>query len=274
MSSTYRHQKVAFLDTNVVHYIGLYLKYAKDEDLFPWDSAEEDDESAVTRASRAVDSIEENNLADALKKGLATVAMVATEALSVQYAAVSQLELLTGRAKGQAILDAAGEGLPARMWSRFSEDEIARRVSIERLTDIKADVNNLTEMLGDARIAVVESRLGPTVEVLGLAMGINGLVYVDAMDSIIYANALLSQADYLYTADGYLKRTVNRIANPEQGSRYLQIKEQLRQLVGALILTAPSRVVLPTSPKLRVPKAASRNDDAKGRSGVSGDKRS
>lgn len=225
----------------------------------------------MTRASGALDGVAEHNLADALEKGLATVAMVATDELSVQYAAVSELELLTGRAKGRAILSAAEEGLPARMWSRFSEDEIARRVGIGELTDIKVAIDDLAGILGEARIAVVQGGLGRTAEVLGLARGINGLVYVEAMDSIIYASALLSQADYLYTADGYLRRTINRIANPEPTSHYLQIKQQLRHLVGDLMLTPSDQVVLPTSPKLRVPKAGSSNDRKRGCSAESGD---
>lgn len=43
MSSTYQYQKVAFLDTNVVHYIGLYLEFAKTNEVFPWDDGLEDD---------------------------------------------------------------------------------------------------------------------------------------------------------------------------------------------------------------------------------------
>ena len=271
MSNGYRHQEVAFLDTNVMHYIGLYLPFAKDEHLFPWDGVGEGDESSVARASAAIDCIEEDNLVTGLRKGLATVAMVTTQKLTVQYAAVSELELVTGRAKGRAILSAAKEGLPARMWSRFSEDEIAKRVGIDELADITAGVADLTEMLGDAGIGVVRSSSGRTLEVLGLAMGINGLVYVEAMDSLVYASALLSQADYLYTTDGYLKRMINLIANPEHRSRYRSVRGRLLQLVGDLLLTEASGVVLPTSPKLRLPKATSRNGHEKGRSRSGGD---
>ena len=252
MDSSYPYQKVAFLDTNVIHYIGLYLEHAKNGPLFPWDGAAGDRERAVAAARSALKQVPEDNLKDTLTKGLKIAAMVETDRLIVQYATVSELELITGRAKGQAILDAAAEGLPHRMWSRYSEEEINRRVSMQQLEDIRADVGSITELLEDAGISV-ERRADRVAEVFELAVEINGLVYVDGMDSVIYASALLFQADFLYTADGYLRRTVSRIANPAPGSRYPHVQRRLRRAVGGIILTDPDRVVVPTAPRLIFP---------------------
>lgn len=261
-------QKVAFLDTNVIHYVGLYLDHAKKANLFPWGGTARDTEDAVTVARDALGQVMERNLAESLQKGLKILAMVESDSLSVQYATVSELELMTGRAKGKAIHGAAVEGLPHRMWSKFSEKEITRRVTIPQLRAIRSNVANIIRMIQRAGISVARGP-GRVEEVFELAMEINALVYVDGMDSIIYASALLSQADVLFSGDAYLRRTVNLIANPEGRSRYREARKLLRRAVGRIILTDADRVVLPIAPKPRFPTTKS-GQQAKGPPPVSG----
>ena len=52
--------KVAFLDTNTLHYIGIYLEYAKGKGLFPWNI--EDMASGKDVAIANVNNIAESNL--------------------------------------------------------------------------------------------------------------------------------------------------------------------------------------------------------------------
>ena len=258
-------QKVAFLDTNTLHYIGIYLEYSKDRDLFPWDF--EDATKEKETAIGIVNNIEEAGLRKSLRKGLETVDLLLTQGIQVQYAPVSELELLTGRTKGRAILSAAEEGVPDRIWSRFQEKEIRERVGPTELMEIKDKVDRLTSMLEEARVAVKANHSGQTSDALELAKDINGLVYMEAMDSVIYANALVAQAKYLFTADGYLKETVNYIHNPCGKPRYEEIRRQLQKLICQIILGNPDDVELPSahtvtangtlSPDLRVPGANS-----------------
>jgi hypothetical protein len=236
-------QKLAFLDTNTLHYIGIYLEYAKKNDLFPKST----NDIAKEAAAENVNSLAEADLRKSLKRGLETVYFLSTNAVQVQYAPISELELLTGRTKGKAIVSAAKEGVPDRMWSRFREDEIRERVTPADLLKIKDKVDELTFMLEESGVAVKTSHGNETNEVLALAKGINGLVYMEAMDSIIYASALVIQADYLFTSDEYLKKTVNYIHSPNGESRYEEIRRELQQLVSHLILGEADAVELPSA---------------------------
>lgn len=233
--------KVAFLDTNTLHCIGIYLEYAKKKGLFPWDTDEK--EAAIKNVNDLADAA----LKKSLKRGIETIDFLSTQDVQVQYAPVSELELLTGRTKGKAILIAANEGVPDRMWSQLREKEIHERVSPNDLADIKYRVDELTSMLGESGVAVKTSRSDQANDALELATGINGLVYMGAMDSIIYASAIVAQADYLFTMDGYLRTTVHHIHSPCDKPRYEEIRRQLQQLVSQIILGSTTDVVLPSA---------------------------
>lgn len=238
-------QKTTFLDTNILHYIGIYLKYAKGKNLFPWSGQDvvKDKEAAAENVKK----VAEVDLSKSLKRGLDTVYFLSTADIQVQYAPVSELELLNGRAKGKAILSAAEEGVPDRMWSRFREEEIRQRVSTADLEKIKEGVDELASMLEESGIAVKRNDGNQMRDVLELAKGINGLIYMETMDSVIYASALVAQADYLFTADGYLKETVNVICSPSGKPRYEEIREKLQVLIRRIIPGTSDDVELPSA---------------------------
>ena len=196
--------KVAFLDTNTLHCIGIYLEYAKKKGLFPWGSK---DAAASEKdvAREDINDIADVDLRRSLKRGLEIIDFLSTQDVQVQYTPISELELLVGRTKGKAIMSAAKEGVPDRMWSRFREKEIHKRVSPSDLADLKNRVDGLTAILEESGVAVKTSHSDQASDALELAKGINGLVYMEAMDSIIYASAIVAQADYLFTMDGYLR---------------------------------------------------------------------
>lgn len=239
--------KVAFLDTNTLHYIGIYLIYAKGENLFPWNRKNMASEKEI--AINNVNNIAEADLKRSLKRGIETIDFLLTPNINiqVQYAPISELELITARTKGKAIISAANEGIPDRIWSHFREEEIRERVDTTELADIKDQVDSLTSLLEDSGVAVDTNNQTQTDQSLVLAKEINGLVYMEAMDSIIYANAILAQADYLFTADGYLKETVNYIYKPSDKPRYKNIRQQLQQFVRQIILGNAEDIVLPSA---------------------------
>ncbi len=238
-------RKVAFLDTNTLHFIGIYLKYARSKDLFPWGSVGSADGKAT--AIQSVEDLQEHALKNSLKRGLETVDFLATLDVEVQYSPVSELELLTGRTRGAAIRHAAEEGVPDRMWSKFREDEIRERVPLAETTDIKEAVDRLTTMIEESGVAVATKTTEQANYTLELAKGINGLIYIEAMDSIIYAGALIAQADYLLTTDGYLKDTVNSIHRPGGEPRYETIRRRLQELVTQIILGDVDDIQLPSA---------------------------
>ena len=243
MTGKSNFHKVAFLDTNMLHYIGIYLIYAKGKNLFPWNIKNMASEKEV--AINNVNNIAEADLKRSLKRGIETIGFLLTQNIQVQYAPISELELITARTKGKAIISAANEGIPDRIWSHFREEEIRERVDTTDLVDIKDSVDSLTSMLEDSGVAVDTNN--QTNQSLVLAKEINGLVYVDAMDSIIYASAILAQADYLFTADNYLQNTVNHIHDPSGNPRYENIRQKLQQFVSQIILGNAVDIVLPSA---------------------------
>lgn len=246
MNEKQSFRRVVFLDTNTLHYIGVYLEYAKENRLFPMGTKDTAKEKEA--AAENVNNFAEVVVRKSLKRGLETVYfLLRQENVQVQYAPVSELELLTGRTRGKAIMSAAKEGIPDRMWSHFREDEIRERVSLTELADIKERVDGLTSMLEESGVAVKTGGRDRTSEVLELARGINGLVYMEPIDSIIYASSLVAQADYLFTADGYLKETVNYIYGLGSEPHYEEIRKKLQELISQIILGNPNDVELPSS---------------------------
>ena len=76
------------------------------------------------------------------------------------------------------------------------------------------------------------------------------MVYLGFADSVIYASALVAEADYLVTFDKHLKKTVNRIRT---GSRaYEEIRKRLLTVMEKIILVDAKNVTLPVA-KRRLP---------------------
>ena len=243
MSEKYEYLKIAFLDTNTLHYIGLYLYHAKKNKLYPWiaEAGTKDIESARENVS----DFEEDKLKRSLKRGLETVRVLLTQNVQVHYSPVSELELLTGKTRGQAILSAAEEGIPDRMWTRFYEDEIRSRLNPADMMGISMTVHRLSDTLEDSGVAVKSNVQDRSQDALDLAKDINGLVYMQPMDSIIYASSIVAGADYFVTSDKSLRKTINRIYEGSSESSYERISKKLRKRVSAILLGGPEEVDLP-----------------------------
>lgn len=235
-----RWRKIAFLDTNALHYVSLYLMLAEQKGMYPFSS---NVDTASTEACECLDGMDDKNNIKSLKKGLWIIERVSKEDLQIEYSPVSELELMAGRAKGRAIERAANEGIPNRMWSRFFEEEINDRLDIDDLTGIRSDVDELGDMFEAAGgIKATASNPNDTRDVFALAKMIGGLVYLGFADSVIYANALIVKADYLITSDGHLKRMADLIRTNTDHS---EVKSQLIEALGESAAFALPEAVAP-----------------------------
>ena len=239
--------KVVFLDTMTLHYIRLCLESAKKDDILF-----STDEQTISKLKNNFSNVREESLKESLLIGLKTIVLLSRNDVQIEYAPVSELEMLTGIAEGKARINVAKEGVPHRMWSRFSETEIRDRITAKDLADIKTRIDTLSSMLKESGVTVTRSDSNRTNEVIELAKGIVGLIYMDEMDSIIYASAVAAGADYLVTADGYLKETINNIRN-SQDQRYEEIRQKLNELISEVILKTSDE--LETSDEFELPQA-------------------
>ena len=259
MSMKYR--KVAFLDTNALHYVDLYLKYAKDASMYPFVDKKMDDDNAVAEAKTRLADLTGTSLKESLGHGLNVLSWISKTDAKVEYSPITDLELMVGRLKGKALEAAAGEGVPDRMWSRFHADEkeVSVRLTPEDLEKTMTGVLGLRPTLEDA--GVVTANVAREQEVLDLAKHLVGLVYMSVADCIVYSHALAAQANYLITNDTYLRNTVNRIRSK---TSHRKIKARIREIVRQTTATLgdSSDVVLPEAkwPKDRRSSDSSKSD--------------
>lgn len=230
---------VAFLDTNALHFIHLYLTFAEEQSLYPFAP----EEAAIAEAEEHLGREHGGELRKRLKQGLDIVASLARSDVRIEYSPVSELELMAGRARGRAVENAAKEGIPDRMWTRFREEEISARLTTADLTDIRTKVEGLGSALERAGILATVSDPRRTRDVFDLAKDITGLVYLEMADSVIYASALIAGADYLITGDEYFRRTVNRIRTGQKP--YEEARRKLRDVIGQITLDHSDRIALP-----------------------------
>ena len=232
--------RVAFLDTNTLHYIRLYLSHAKKNNLYPFGSDQD-----ITELKPNLENVSDDVLRNSFKRGMETIRFIADEDRieHVEYAAVSELELFSGMAKGKALIKTAHDSPPHRMWNRIQEKYIQDRLSPADLDEVSSSVNGLTSLLGESAIAVRSDHKERTRDVLELAKGISSLVYMEPMDGVIYASALIAQADFLFTSDGYLRDTVNRIRDGND-VRYREINQRLKERINQITLWPADEVML------------------------------
>ena len=229
-------QRVVFLDTNTLHHMHLYLTHATSEGLYPFCP----NDGTVDKAKASLRTLTPKKLSESLDRGLEVIADLSASDFQVEFSPVSELELIAGRARGRAIETAAKEGIPDRMWTRFRDDEVGSRLSTEDLAEIGSGIESLSASLEKAGMSVTVNDPGRTRDIFALARNIGSLVYLGFADSVIYASALVAEADYLMTFDKYLKKTVNRIrtGSPDVRKRLLTVMENIT-LVDAKKVTLP-----------------------------------
>ena len=241
-------QKMAFLDTNALHYMGIYLTHSNK---YKYPNIREDTKSELER--RLEDNKERENSNDAyiksVRQGFGVIDFLRAGNIRVEYSPISELELISGRIKGAAILAAARESIPDRMWSQFREPEVRERMSITETRQVSARMNVFLETLKELEISIGYSDLQKDRDVLGLAKEIVSLVYMAGMDSIIYAWAIFSRADYLITFDKSFKEVIDSVQKPVD-DHYRYIASKLKRCVREVTLVNEEEIVLPRVPKV------------------------
>ena len=231
MNTEYPFRKVGFLDTNSLHFISLYMSYAEKEHLYPFESDATEATEAIGIAKGRLQETQ-GQLRESLLDGLEIISWMKTNGAKVEYSPMTRLELLTGRLRGRALQAAATEGIPDRMWNHFwaDEEEIYKRLTPKDLEDTYAGIDSLEAVLTGAGIEVSVD-VERARDVLELANVISERVYVQAVDCVIYASAVVARADHLITRDSYLRKTVNRIRTGSEKTEK-EIQERIVKVIG------------------------------------------
>jgi hypothetical protein len=246
-------QPLLFLDTNAVHHARLYLGFARQHDLPPVGGSTGDPAAELKKAfgqrGQTLRSF------DTGRKIVTYLQDRHDSGARIEYSPVTRLELVCGLLRGRAVLDAANEGIPHRMWNRIDEHEVFHRLSVKDYTEIQTDAEGLEELFQVGGIRLVETDPRRMSEVWRLAQLLLGVVFLDVGDSAVYASSLLAEADELLTTNGYLHWIANAIENPggiqepEEQTYFHQARSKLVQLVSQAIGIEVSEVHLPKAAK-------------------------
>ena len=223
-------RSVVYLDTDSLHFLDLFMRYVQDGGV----NLNEIESGALSEKLEQVDEI---GYRKSLDKGRRIISFVLQQDAQVEFSYVSMVELLCGRVRGAVIENAAREGIPDRMWSRLTEQEIRDRSKEEDLARIRRRLGDLGTALEETGVVFGFGSEGRHVlDILELAASIVGRVYLSVTDSLVYAGAIAARAEILITGDGYLYHTVNLIHNPSGRARYEAIQ---RYLVGLTARSLP-----------------------------------
>ena len=215
----------------MLHFVGLYLGHAERENLFPFCDAP---------AAAAVEFLAtcgfSKGVKESLQTGLYLLKIAREKDFVLRHGSMSHLELIAGRVRGQAMLDAAEEGIPDRMLSRFHfmEKDIRDRMDEAAMQRVASGVNKIADSLDRLGLSEGISSRSDLPNAVDLASEIVANVYMEVADSIIYASAIFARADILFTSDGPLRETVNLIRDPGTAGnkakveRFQYIRDELR----------------------------------------------
>ncbi|HUU91804.1 MAG TPA: hypothetical protein VM238_11430 [Phycisphaerae bacterium] len=243
------HAPVIFLDTNVFHYLRLYLGLAEDLRLRPVGKSPKDTGLAIKKKCKG------RARADFIKgrDTLNYLCRRCKDGARVVYAPITCLELMYGLLRGRAIVSLAKEGAPQRMWSRVDEDEILARLLPADYAVAQDAAGKCEATCAALGLPMVKADPESMRDVWALAENIVGHVFMQVEDSVVFASALLESADELLTGDHYLRKIASYIGNPGgapygQRTYYGHLKKQIARLVADTTGERPLHVAFPKLP--------------------------
>jgi hypothetical protein len=236
----YPYTKVAFMDTNALHYVRLCLGHAKQHDLHPFGKSPNGWQELTTD----FDTITPQRRRENMQTGVKMLQFVEAQGAQIEFSPMSEIEMVGGLIRAKALLHAARDGSPHRMFTNITAGEIAATVSAADMQEVGAEVDQLPELLDRLDITVTPSDPGAGLDTLRVAAQLTRIRYMEPADAVIFVGAILAQADYLITSDRYLRSTANQLLN-SRDQPFLSARSQLRTIVANVLNCAPDEVILP-----------------------------
>lgn len=203
-------RRVYFLDTNIAHWCRIFIDTARQASAEPSTTGREalqDIYKKKLRTKKAIDNVEQGRAAF---QALATAQM--NGAIDVLLSSITLLELHHGTLRGKALLNACSVDTP-RMWSQFGEGDAMAHLGAEDYEDAIAHSDCLLDEFRDAGLMVRDISDHRQQETLQFSRRVFRSLYLSVCDCIIYAGAMMEQADYLVTSDGHLFTVAGGLAN-------------------------------------------------------------
>ncbi len=209
-------QCVVVLDTNVLHCVRLYLSYVEDKRLYPCEEVQWSTTKAYIEGT-----IDEEKICETLLKGGQVLHFMQRNGAEISRCSAVELEWFRLEAYsctlGKAVCQSQVRG---RWFSRFDDRQVNWWMTPKDRQDIAASLDKTFDTFDSLGIRVSDLDSSASADVVWLARGIMTIVYMDPLDSVVYAHALAATATHLMTSDNPFRNVVNRFRNPtEEGAR-------------------------------------------------------
>jgi hypothetical protein len=141
------------------------------------------------------------------------------------------------------------------MWNRMDEDEILGRLRIQDYAAVEKATSDLEDQFAKAGVPIEETNPQHMNDVWALAKTLLGTVFLEVGDCIVYASALLAEADELLSADRYLRFVANAIENPTalpdaaEQAFFSDVRAKITQGVSRAVGVDAGQINLPKAPQ-------------------------
>ncbi|HEV2396594.1 MAG TPA: hypothetical protein VGS27_06620 [Candidatus Sulfotelmatobacter sp.] len=247
-----QYPPLIFLDSNNLHWARLYIDFAEQQNLPPF---------ALADLPSADDTLKQHFTGRTLKdyiKGRKIVTYLrqrcSDDAAQVEFSPITSLEITCGLLRGNAIREAAGEGVTHRMWGKIDELEILERLQANAYQEVHQHTSDVEPQFDKVGITLREISSDRLQEAWSLSRSILRYVYLEVGDALVVSSALLAEAEELLTGDRYVRDVVNRIQNADglvepDKSYYKPVQTAVKNAVAAIIGVAPEDIRLPRAPE-------------------------
>ena len=228
------------MDTNALHYVRLCLSHAKQHGLYPFGKRP----IGWQELMESFDTVSPQRRRENMQTGVKILQFLEGQRAQIEFSPMSDIELAAGLIRAKALLYAARDGSPHRMFTSMLASEIANTVSAADMQEVGAEVDRLPELLERLDITVTSSDPGAGSDTLRVAAQLTRIRYMEPADAVILVGAILAQADYLITSDRYLRSTANKLRD-SRDQPFASARSQLRDIVANVLNCAPDEVILP-----------------------------
>lgn len=244
--------KTIFLDTCYIIYLSLFFKLCMTVGLEPTNPSVLNDET-LSKYGIQKKRLEMDRLQDGKKlfNYVVKEALLGSEIKTSQFCRLEFLHLLLEKQAHEHLLNA---GIPLRLRSHEWSESYLTSLDQTDYSNACDEWEQLKKKLShyDVELRVLEEEdsdyWGQVIEAASLVMG---SILMDVPDAIVYAAAVIAEADELVTTDGDFKTTVNCLENPN-AEPWVSIAAQLTQ---KLIEQNPALAKAAEKQELKLPKA-------------------
>ena len=165
--------------------------------------------------------VKEEKVRDALVCGGRVVHFMQRTGAELSRCFAVELELFRLEAFSYALGRAVRRSpVRGRWFSRFEDRDVNYWMTPQGRQSIVASLEETFDTLDSLGIRASVLDPAASSDVVRLAGGIVAMVYMDALDSVVYAHALVATATHLITRDGPFRGVVSRFKNPlDEGAK-------------------------------------------------------